>query len=142
MNIDFASLKKQFQDKGLKMTRPRQAILEVLLHQPAWVTARDLYNDMAAQQRHIDFSTICRNLDVLTASGLLCRVDRDNNGIFAYRIREMKEHHHHIICRSCGKITPMEFCPLEQMSACHAEGFSELECRFEVYGTCQECQSK
>lgn len=137
--MDVSNLKEQLRARGYKMTRPRQAILEALARETGWLTARALFDELAGQQPNIDFSTVCRNLDTLTDLGVLCRVDRDNNGVFAYSLREIEEHHHHLICRRCGKITPIGFCPLEQLNTGHTKGFSELECRFEVYGTCEEC---
>jgi len=90
----------------------------------------------------MDFSTVCRNLDTLSGLGLLCRVDRDNKGAFAYCLPEMHAHHHHLICRSCGKVNPLDFCPLQQLSNSQTGEFKDLECRFEVYGICKDCQAK
>ncbi|MDD3898600.1 MAG: Fur family transcriptional regulator [Syntrophomonadaceae bacterium] len=140
--MDLSSLKQQLAAKGYKMTRPRRVILEALAQKPGWVTAKDLHEEVCNHSGHIDFSTVCRNLDTLTGMEILCRVDRDNNGIFVYCLREMEEHHHHLICRCCGKTSPMDFCPLSQLSLVQTEGYSELECRFEVYGICHDCQAK
>lgn len=139
--MDLVGLKIQLHSKGLKMTRPRWAILKILTGETEWMSAKDLHEKLS-QTHPIDFSTVCRNLDTLTVTNILCRVDRDNNGSFAYRWPETNRHHHHLICRSCGKISPMEYCPLNQLGTSLTEGFSELECRFEVYGTCNECRIK
>jgi len=136
------NLQQQLSQKGFKMTRPRKKILEVLTLESGWVTAKSLYEELNTHKADIDFSTVCRNLDALSNMGVLCRVDRDSNGVFAYSLREMEEHHHHLICRSCGKISPMNFCPLQKLNASQTEGYSELECRFEVYGYCRDCQLK
>ncbi|MDD2619852.1 MAG: Fur family transcriptional regulator [Syntrophomonadaceae bacterium] len=140
--MDLKQINQQLSKKNLKITRPRQAILEALTHASGWVTAKSLFEELAKQQANIDFSTICRNLELLSSSGILCRVDRDSNGIFAYSVREIEEHHHHLICRSCGKISPMDFCPLQELNSSQTSGYSNLECRFEVYGCCQACQGK
>lgn len=139
--MDLGGLKKQLHNKGLKITRSRLAILEILAGETEWITAKSLHEKLS-RTHSIDFSTVCRNLDALTVTNILCRVDRDNNGSFAYRWPEIAGHHHHLICRSCGKISPMEYCPLSQISTGQTKGFSELECRFEVYGTCDECRFK
>lgn len=140
--MELDQIRQQLSKKGLKITRPRQTILEALAHKSNWTTAKSLFEELSAQEANIDFSTICRNLELLSSTGILCRVDRDSNGIFAYSLREMEEHHHHLICRSCGKISPMDFCPLQQLSSSQTAGYSDLECRFEVYGCCRECQGK
>lgn len=135
-------INQQLTKKGLKKTKPRQAILEALANKSTWMTAKSLFEELSEQEANIDFSTICRNLEILSNAGILCRVDRDSNGIFAYNLRETEEHHHHLICRSCGKISPMDFCPLQELNSSQTAGYSDLECRFEVYGCCRECQNK
>ena len=139
--MDAEKLWPQLSSRGYKMTFSRQRILQNLVLQSSWVTAKSLYEELLAQQVHIDLSTVCRNLDMLYSIGLFCRVDRERNGTFAYRLRDMEEHHHHLICLSCGKILPLDFCPLDGLSANQTEGFSDLECYFEVYGYCRDCQS-
>ncbi|MDD2510932.1 MAG: Fur family transcriptional regulator [Syntrophomonas sp.] len=140
--MDLKQIRQQLAKNNLKATRPRQAILEALAQASGWVTAKSLFDKLSGQEANIDFSTICRNLELLSSIGILCRVDRDSNGIFAYSLSEMDEHHHHLICRSCGKISPMEFCPLQQLNSTQTAGYSELECRFEIYGCCRDCQGK
>ncbi len=139
--MNLSSVKRDLARKGYKMTRPRRILMEALMENSGWVTAKELHEKISLHQGHVDFSTVCRNLDALTGLEVLCRVDRENNGIFAYCLREMKEHHHHLICRSCGKTSLIYTCPLDGLSSESTEGFSELECRFEVYGICKDCKS-
>ncbi len=140
MNAD--ELWPQLSAKGYKMTHTRQKMLQILAPTSDWLTAKSLYEALMVQQVRIDLSTVCRNLDILHGMGVLCRVDRERNGNFAYRLRDMEEHHHHLICRSCGKILPLDFCPLHGLSKSQTEGFSDLECYFEIYGYCGECCSQ
>jgi len=133
---------EQLSAKGYKTTRTRQKIVQVLAQESDWITANSLYVKLCGEQTRIELSTVCRNLDILSNMGVLCRVDRERNGVFAYRLREMEEHHHHLVCLTCGKITPLRFCPLKEMNPSQTLGYSELECHFEVYGCCQDCQSK
>ncbi len=140
--MDLSSIEQQLAGKGFRMTQPRRIILKALMEIPGWVTAKELYDDISQHPGNIDFSTVCRNLDAMTGLEVLCRVDRKNNGIFSYCLREKKEHHHHLICRSCGKTSIINTCPLNSLSPELTEGFSDLECRFEVYGICEDCRSK
>jgi Fe2+ or Zn2+ uptake regulation protein len=140
--MDPCILRQKLAQKGFKMTQPRQKILEALLRESGWVTAKFLHDELTTHKTKIDFSTVCRNLDSLCKMEVLCRVDRENNGVFAYSLREIQEHHHHLICRSCGKISPMDFCPMQQLKSSQTEGYSELECHFEIYGNCHDCQVK
>ena len=140
--MDTAQLENELARKGLRLTKPRQAILRALAQVTGWVTASDLYDKLLEENPGMDFSTVCRNLDTLSGLGILCRVDRDNKGVFAYCLPEMPEHHHHLICRFCGKISPLDYCPLQGLSHNQTGEYKDLECRFEVYGTCKECQGR
>lgn len=139
--MDFQNLWSQLSFKGYKMTYTRRKILQILTEDSGWLTAKALYEELLTQQVKINFSTVCRNLDMLYSMGVLCRVDHQRNGVFVYRWRDMGDHHHHLICLACGKIQPMQFCPLHGLDLNQTGGFSELECQFEVYGYCQDCQA-
>lgn len=139
--MDLEKLWPKLSARGYKMTRTRQKMLQILALASGWLTAKSLYEELLDQQVRIDLSTVCRNLDMLFTIGLLCRVDRERNGTFAYRLRDMDEHHHHLICLSCGKILPVEYCPLDYLDDSQTDGFSELECLFEIYGYCRDCQT-
>lgn len=139
--MEIEQLHQELSQRGLKLTKPRQAILQALAQENGWVTASALFERLLIDCPRMNFSTVCRNLDILSISGLLCRVDRDNKGTFAYCLPEIPGHHHHLICRSCGRIIPMNYCPMQQLSNADTGEYNNLECRFEVYGICRECQS-
>jgi Fe2+ or Zn2+ uptake regulation protein len=123
---------------GYKVTNKRKQILQSLLESD-WMTAKSLFEQLQLRKANIDFSTVCRNLDILYGLGMLCRVDLERNGNFYYCLRDREGHHHHLICRSCGKILPLDFCPLNNINANQTQGFIDLECSFDVYGFCKEC---
>jgi Fe2+ or Zn2+ uptake regulation protein len=140
--MNYNTIKQELTRKGYKMTRPRRIILEFLIEKTGWITAKSLYDEISKHLEQVDFSTVCRNLDTLTSLEVLCRVDLENNGVFAYCVREVEDHHHHLICRSCGKTSIINTCPLNDLSPELTDGFSDLGCRFEVYGICQDCRLK
>ena len=131
---------KLLQSQGYRLTRSRRMLLNALLEKTDWTSASALHQDLCQRHPQIIFSTVYRNLEKLTALGLLCRIDRENMGLFEYRLNDTPEHHHHhLICRYCGKVEALHFCPLEQKSPQTFMDYSELECRFEVYGRCRDC---
>lgn len=128
--------------KGCRLTRNRRIILQVLLEQADWCSARELYSCVLARAHKVDFSTIYRNLDSLTALGLLCQVERAD-AVQYYILNQVSgHHHHHLICKSCHKITQLDFCPLSLMDNDTLQNFAEVECKFDIYGFCRECQAK
>lgn len=133
---------KQLKANGYRVTASRRLIMNSLLQrEDEFISAAALHQQLQPQYPQIIFSTVFRNLESLSALGLLCRIDRDNTGLFEYRVNDTPEHHHHhVICRYCGKVEPLHYCPLEQQSPQTFNGYSELECRFEVYGRCRDCR--
>jgi Fur family transcriptional regulator, ferric uptake regulator len=82
--------------------------------------------------------TIYRTLDLLCELGLARRLDL-GDGKPRYELAE--DHHHHLICQSCGTISEFEDCPLEQSELPHeAVGFEVNFHRLEVYGLCGACK--
>lgn len=139
---NLADLEKFISDRGYKMTRNRTILLQVMLEQTDWRNAREIYSNVLARSHKVDFSTIYRNLDILTAIGLLSQVERADAVKYYALNQAAGNHHHHLICRSCHKITELKFCPLIQMDSEILQNFAEVECKFDLYGFCRECQKK
>jgi len=138
---NLAELEQFLTSKGCKLTRHRRIILQALLDQTGWSSAREIHAYVLACNNKVDFSTIYRNLDALTSIGLLCRVER-TDAINYYTLNKASGHHHHLICKSCHQISELEFCPLTQIDPKTLQNFAEVECKFDVYGFCRECQEK
>ena len=134
-----AGLEQFLISKGCKLTRSRRIILQGLLDKEVCSNAREIYAYVQARDHKINFSTIYRNLDALTSIGLLCRVERAD-AVNYYTLNQASGHHHHLICKSCHKICQLDFCPLPQMDPETLQNFTEVECRFDLYGFCHECQ--
>ncbi|MDO4540085.1 MAG: Fur family transcriptional regulator [Syntrophomonadaceae bacterium] len=139
---NMAHWERLLKEKGYRLTASRRLILEALLAQDDWVSASALHQQLGAAHPEIIFSTVFRNLEKLYALGLLCRVDRENNSVFEYSLNDEPHHHHHLICRGCGHVEPLYFCPLEQQNPQAFKNYSALECKFEVYGLCKSCTRK
>lgn len=123
----------------LKVTPQRKAILTVLQNSDAVLSAQDIFAEVIKILPGINFSTVYRNLDVLLAKGILCRITPDSGGVL-YELRMKEGHHHHVICKRCGTSMPLEYCPMEDIETKLAErGFTPTEHRFEIYGYCQKC---
>ncbi len=135
-----AELEDFIASKGYKQTRSRRSILQALLEKGDWTSARDIY-EYVQNRKKIDFSTIYRNLEILTAIGVLCRVERPD-AVSYYAFNHAQEHHHHLICKSCQKVEMLDFCPLQQMDPKNLKNFTKVECKFDLYGFCRDCQEK
>jgi Fe2+ or Zn2+ uptake regulation protein len=92
-------------------------------------------------------SSLYRNLGVLEEAGVLRRV-ASTDGQARYELtEELTEHHHHLVCRLCGRVDDVDAPPrlesamtrgMEEMAA--ASGFHPEEHRLDVVGVCADCR--
>ncbi|HHY04726.1 MAG TPA: transcriptional repressor [Thermoanaerobacterales bacterium] len=124
---------------NLKITPQRKTILKVIAESDIILDSQEIYQESARLLPSINPSTVYRNLDILLQSGLICKINTQENSA-KYRIREQGSHHHHIICKKCGTSIPLDFCPMEELdNKLEKIGFTPTEHRFEIFGYCQKC---
>ena len=124
------------------MTRTRKAVLAVLEGARFPLSATELYAQLKNDNVAIDLVTVYRNLTALKELGLVTQLELHQEGQFRYEIKEGREHHHHIRCKSCGRIVDLLLCPLKKLTS-----LIEQETRFvvgdhslEFSGWCPKCQ--
>lgn len=118
-------------------TRQRTSIIDFLKTRKEFISAKELYAEMESSK--VGLSTIYRALSDLVNDGDL-DVFIDNDGESRFRLCG-SHHHHHLLCRKCGKSVefqaPEAEALAERLGA--SEGFTEMEHRLEIIGTCREC---
>ncbi len=134
-DILFMHLKKS----GLKLTKPRKAILDVLILYHGPFTAGEIYKRIS--KKSCDLVTIYRNISSLGEIGLLRRCDFGDS-IARYEIADLGvHHHHHIICTSCNKVEPLDDCDLENINhIAKKRGYSHVTHSLEFFGICSDCE--
>ncbi|MFF3438566.1 Fur family transcriptional regulator [Streptosporangium sp. NPDC002721] len=110
---------------GIRATRKRVLVLEVLTAENGPATARQLHTGLLARDKAIGLTTVYRTLSSLVDAGLAHAFTRA--GETTYRLCGPARHHH-MICRVCGLVT-------EQGAEERVDGF-QVE---EVYGICGNC---
>lgn len=128
----------ELEQKGFKLTRQRRELLQVLRNSPVTLTAEDLHKRVLDHQPGVSLSTIYRNLDLLVAEGLACKVEL-GDGQARYEARRQHDHHHHLVCLGCGRSEHLD-CPMPELEkALDQRGFRVTGHRFVVYGYCAAC---
>lgn len=120
-------------------TRQRTAILETLSRQDDFRSAQQIHEQMRADGETVGLATVYRNLQTLARSGRLdVLVAADGESL--YRQCEDTGHHHHLVCRRCGRTVEFLAPKLESsMTAiAHEHGFSEVDHTLEVFGLCPD----
>ncbi len=130
-------------DHGLKATAPRVAIVAVLLKEKRPLSVQDLLD--ALPKKTADQATAYRSLEAFAEAGLIHRLDL-GQGKALYELSEEGEHHHHLVCTSCGKIEDVEDCEVEAFARRALEAskrFAELHHHsLELFGICKDCVKK
>lgn len=125
---------------GYRKTAPRQALAILIGNQSGHFTAADLVLAARRQRLRMGRATLFRTLELLTELGVLERIDLPI-GEHAY-VRCTAEHHHHLVCSSCGHTLDVRDRGLATAMTEIAErvGFRIDSHRVELFGLCAECQ--
>ena len=117
-----------------RRTEQREAIVDALRGSERAVTAQELHGQLDG----VGLATVYRALQALVDDGLVDVLR--NEGEAAYR-RCSPVHHHHLVCRSCGRTVEVADPPVERWAARVAaeHGFADVQHQLEVFGTCAAC---
>lgn len=127
--------------QGLRITKPRQAILEVLIRERCPLCIEALYRKI--KKGTCSRMTAYRSLPILEKAGLVNRCDF-GDGRFEYELRDDNRcRHHHIVCRICRKIKPVQISFLKQLEKfISKEGYDQVSYSMGFFGVCKKCQRK
>lgn len=118
-------------------------MLAALSSTEAFRSAQDLHTELREGGVRIGLATVYRHLQVLVDDG---QVDatRNDDGEVVYRRCETTGHHHHLVCRTCGRTVEVEGLAVERWTGKIAvdHGFSDVEHTVEIFGTCPQCRPR
>ena len=99
---------------GHRVSGPRSAVVETLADLGCSVTAKEIADRLHDRGQDIGVASIYRTLELLDKLRLTRRVDAAE-GVARYEpLNPSGEHHHHIVCDSCGQVTAFEDSELER----------------------------
>jgi Fur family transcriptional regulator, ferric uptake regulator len=123
-------------------TRQGGVVRDALSGAGGFRSAQDIYADLRRDGAAVGLSTVYRHLQSLADQGAV-DVIHTPDGETTYRYCEdaRSRHHHHIVCRDCGRAEEIEGPAVERWAAAVAEehGFTDIEHTVEVFGTCSRC---
>jgi Fur family ferric uptake transcriptional regulator len=141
--IDETTIMRALDDAGLRLTQARRAVARAIGRQDSHFTAEDVLATSRVGRRRVARATVFRSLDLLGELGLVERVDLPT-GEHAYVACEPAEHHHHVVCSSCGRsveVGELGLGPiLRQVEA--ATGYQVDTHRLEMFGLCGDCRAR
>ena len=127
--------------KGMKITRPREIVVKEALAVKGHFTADDLWTRVYKKDRTASKATVYRTLQLLTQSRLIEPRDFEQGKLY-YEQMVGHNHHDHLICLECGKITEFENLEIEELQEKVAKkyGFTISAHSHKMYGICSRCR--
>lgn len=126
----------------MRETRQRTSVRQALDRAGAFRTAQELHDALKASGESIGLTTVYRTLQSLAEAGEV-DVLRTDGGEAIYRRCATGEHHHHLVCRSCGAAVEVASDEVERWAETTAQlhGFTDVEHTAELYGICGACRA-
>src|SRR2546430_8748740 len=89
---------------GYRRGGARSAVVELLGKQNCCLSAQEIFDDLRRARRPVGIASVYRALEVLVELRLVKRVDA-GDGISRFEPAPVDgDHHHHLVCRDCGKV--------------------------------------
>lgn len=125
-----------------RATRQRAAIARALKDASGFRTAQELFDDLRKAGERVGLTTIYRTLQSLAERGEI-DVLRTEDGEAIYRRCTSENHHHHLVCTSCGLSVEIASAEVERWARQIAaeNDFSAITHSAEVFGLCRACSS-
>jgi Fur family transcriptional regulator, ferric uptake regulator len=129
-------------DAGYRRGGARTAVVEALARHDCTVTALELDEELRRRRPAVGRASVYRALEQLERLGLVQRMEVAR-GVAGYeRVAPGGEHHHHAICRRCGRLVPFEDRALESAIEGLSEriGFEVSDHDVVLRGACERCR--
>uniref|UniRef100_A8M5J7 Ferric uptake regulator, Fur family n=1 Tax=Salinispora arenicola (strain CNS-205) TaxID=391037 RepID=A8M5J7_SALAI len=121
-------------------TRQRAEVLALLREVDGFHTAQQLHRMLCDRDARVGLTTVYRTLQLLVDAGEIDST-RLPGGEQLFRRCSQSRHHHHLVCRSCGRTVEVAGPAVErwadQVAAEH--GFTDVGHTLEIFGDCADC---
>lgn len=139
--MDTARLESALREAGLKATRGRLGVLEVLTQRPH-ADAETVFRSLLPQLPGTSIQNVHNVLGDLAAAGLVRRIEPA--GSPALYERRVGDNHHHVVCTACGAVADID-CVVGHapcLEPSDAGGFAISAAEVTFWGLCPSCQAR
>jgi Fur family ferric uptake transcriptional regulator len=129
---------------GFRRGGGRAAVIELLAGQACALTAIEIEDALRDGDRKVARATVYRVLEELETLGVVARVEiGDGVGRYEPVFPDGAEHHHHLVCGGCGRLTPFVDDELERAirRVAKREAFAIEDHDVTLHGACASCAS-
>jgi Fur family transcriptional regulator, ferric uptake regulator len=118
---------------GMRLSRQRRYILELLWQSHEHLSAREIYNRLSQQGREIGHTSVYQNLDALSEQGIIECVERADGRLYGH----LSDSHSHVNCLDTDEIIDIQVTLppdlIEQIEA--RTGVTITDYRIDFFGT-------
>lgn len=135
---DDAELSDRLRERGLRATSQRVVMHRLLRERNRHMSAEELLSEASERLPGVSLPTVYATLELFEELGIVRRVN-GGSGTLMWDTRS--DAHHHMICRSCGRIEDIET-PLDLEGARRTaarSGFQPDRAEVVVSGLCSDC---
>ncbi|MCO7221696.1 Fur family transcriptional regulator [Klenkia sp. PcliD-1-E] len=124
----------------VRTTRQRTAVAAIFDQLDGFHSAQEVHARLRADGDTVGLSTVYRAVQALADDGELDSI-RTDTGEALYR-RCSTRHHHHLVCRDCGRTVEVEGPAVERWAdrVAAEHGFADVSHTLEIFGTCAACR--
>jgi Fur family ferric uptake transcriptional regulator len=126
---------------GYRSGGARTAVVELLAGQDCCLSAQQIFDRLRSSGREVGIASVYRALELLDELELVHRLEVGDGGARYEPALPGGEHHHHVICDSCGEVTAFEDSPLEDAIEELAGRLNHMVSTHDVviHGRCRSC---
>ncbi len=139
MNKEF--FKELMRENNLRLSHPRFLIYQELSSALTPLSPQELFHSLYKKKKRIGLTSIYRCLDLFESLGIVFKITRRPN--VKYKLCESDSHHHHIVCKKCGRVVELDFCNISGWSrkVTQCTGYEVTDHQLNFYGFCETCKS-
>jgi Fur family ferric uptake transcriptional regulator len=128
---------------GERSTRQKRALAALLSEVDSFRTAQDIHQLLRARGERVGLTTVYNQLRAL-ADAEEVDVLRSETGESLFRQCHTETHHHHLLCRVCGRTVEINGEGIESWAAeiANSQGYVDVAHTVEIVGTCVSCQPR
>ena len=125
-----------------RTTRQSGAVADALRAAGGFRSAQDVYATLRADGAAVGLSTVYRHLQSFADDGVVDVIHTpEGETTYRYCGAPGAGHHHHLVCRNCGRAEEVEGPAIERWATTVADqhGYTDVDHTVELFGTCADC---
>jgi Fur family ferric uptake transcriptional regulator len=140
MKREYFEKDEKLTEKKMRKSMAREAMLSILSRSKQPVSAYEILEVLAKRGKSFNKTTVYRELEILKRLGSVRELFLRND-VALYELSG--EHHHHVLCTTCGNIRPIHLPEPKEWVAeklVLEDGFLVTDHSLEFFGVCRKCQ--